>query len=191
LKSILKDSRILLALGANEPSSAGSPKATVEAAISALAKGPMQLLSVSRFYTTPAFPPGTGPDFVNAAVVVSCTLSPSALLTLLHQIEANFGRKRTKRWQSRTLDIDLLAYENQVVPDDATVRHWIGLELSEQKVATPDQLILPHPRLQDRGFVLIPLCDIAPDWRHPILGTSVAEMAAALPEAEKAEIRPL
>lgn len=181
----------MLALGANEASPAGSPRSTLRAAIAALSHAEMQLLAVSRFYTTPAFPPGTGPDFVNAAVVVSSTLSPGVLLTRLHQIEANFGRKRTKRWQSRTLDIDLLAYENQVVPDDATVRHWIGLDLSEQKVATPDQLILPHPRLQDRGFVLIPLCDIAPDWRHPILGTSVAEMAAALPEAEKAEIRPL
>ncbi|MGB4909727.1 MAG: 2-amino-4-hydroxy-6-hydroxymethyldihydropteridine diphosphokinase, partial [Tabrizicola sp.] len=183
--------RILRALGANEPSSAGSPKATVEAAISALAQDPLQLLSVSRFYSTPAFPPGSGPDFVNAAVVVSSTLSPSALLTRLHQIEANFGRTRTKRWQSRTLDIDLLACGHQVVPDHATVRHWLDLDLADQKVTTPDQLILPHPRLQDRGFVLIPLYDIAPDWRHPILGTTVAEMVAALPEAEKAEIRPL
>ena len=60
-----------------------------------------------------------------------------------------------------------------------------------QQKKAPDQLILPHPRMQDRAFVLVPMMDICPDWRHPILGTTVREMVAALPEADREAVRPL
>lgn len=78
-----------------------------------------------------------------------------------------------------------------MLPDSATFEEWHGLSPREQAEATPDQLILPHPRLQDRAFVLVPLADVAPDWVHPILGKSVARMLADLPEADRAEIRPM
>ena len=91
----------------------------------------------------------------------------------------------------RTLDLDLLALGDSVVPDEATQTAWRDLPAEEQPRRTPDRLILPHPRLQDRGFVLIPLADIAPDWRHPLTGQTVAQMRDALTPAQTAGIVPI
>ncbi len=124
-------------------------------------------------------------------MLVSTALEPEPLLRVLHRIEANHGRERLVRWGARTLDIDLLAMGDRILPDQATLRHWIDLAPARQRVEAPDRLILPHPRLQDRAFVLIPLAEIAPDWRHPLTGRSVAGMAAALREVERDAICPL
>lgn len=140
-----------------------------------------RLLAVSRFYSTPAYPTDAGPDFVNAACSLSWDGSPDALLAMLHDIEQSAARTRTRRWGARTLDLDLLAFDNKVMPSEAVVRDWIDLPLEDQRTQTPDTLLLPHPRLQDRAFVLAPLRDIAPHWRHPLLGQTVTEMLDALP----------
>lgn len=90
----------------------------------------------------------------------------------------------------RTLDLDLIAFGQTVLPDPATHGHWRDLPMEDQRRFAPDRLILPHPRLQDRAFVLIPLCDVAPDWPHPVTGRTIAQMAAALPASDTAEVRP-
>ena len=95
------------------------------------------------------------------------------------------------RWQSRSLDLDLLAVESQVLPDSVLQAAWMDLPPEEQARRAPDRLILPHPRLQDRAFVLVPLAEIAPRWRHPRDGRSVPEMLAALPAAERSALRPV
>lgn len=183
--------KVLVALGSNVAAEQGDPADIVRSALNALKSLSENNFQTSRIYQTPCFPPGTGPDFVNAVASLCTNLAPEILMSRFHEIEAQFGRVRAERWGARTLDIDLLAVANQVLPDPATVRRWIALELKDQQTTAPDQLILPHPRLQERAFVLVPLADVAPEWRHPVLGRSVAEMLAALPAGELDGITPI
>ncbi|KPA23541.1 2-amino-4-hydroxy-6-hydroxymethyldihydropteridine pyrophosphokinase [Shimia sp. SK013] len=182
---------ILLALGGNLPSQVGEPQDTLSAALVRLNEAGITLLSVSRFFETPCFPAGAGPDYVNAAVTVASDLTPRDLLRRLHEIEAEFGRERDTRWGMRTLDIDLIAMGDLVLPDEATQRSWQTLPMEEQVRATPEQLILPHPRLQDRAFVIGPLMDVAPQWKHPLTGQTVAEIHAQLPKQDLAALKSL
>jgi len=182
---------VLVAIGANLPGQMDSPKGQVVSAISELVTETLAVLSQSRLYGTPCFPPGAGPDFVNAAVRCRTSLSPSEVLDRLHQIEVRMGRVRQVRWGARVIDIDLLAYGDQVLPDRAGYAHWAALAPEAQAVRAPQDLILPHPRLHERGFVLVPLMDVAPDWVHPVTGQTVRQMHAALDPAELAQIQPL
>lgn len=178
----------LIALGSNVSSPWGDPTETVQKAISdvmdRLGSGGMQ----SPLYSTPAFPAGAGPDFVNAAIRVSTDLTAQDVLTVLHETEAKAARMRTLRWGQRTLDLDLIALGDQVCPDLLTYSHWRGLAPDLQAQTAPDQLILPHPRVQDRSFVLVPLADVAPDWVHPVLGQSVVQMRDARPADEVSSV---
>lgn len=177
-----------IALGANLLSSTASPTASIRAAVSRLDQPDIRVESVSALYQTPCFPAGAGPDYVNAAVHLTSVLDPDALLARLHEIEAEFGRERKERWASRTLDLDLIACGNRVLPDRDTYEHWRCMPLSDQKTKSPPQLILPHPRVQDRAFVLVPLRDIAADWVHPVLNRSVLDMCNALSAGKLEEI---
>ena len=181
----------LVAVGANLPSPAGSVMETVSVALGLLADEFDESVAVSRLYATPAFPVGSGPDYVNAALRGMSSRPPQELMTALHAIEARFGRTRRKRWESRVLDLDLLASGDKVLPDGPTLRRWIDMPFALQQSQAPDQLLLPHPRMHQRGFVLVPLLDVAPDWRHPLLGRTVREMLHDLPAAERDDIRML
>jgi 2-amino-4-hydroxy-6-hydroxymethyldihydropteridine diphosphokinase len=189
MPQVLADS--LVALGANAISSVGGPADTLRAALAMLPGLGIAPLAVSRFFASPAFPPGSGPDYVNAALVARTALAPAEVLARLHGIEARLGRRRAERWGPRAIDLDLLACGDAVLPDAATVEAWIGLDPARQRREAPGEPILPHPRLQDRAFVLVPLAEVAPGWRHPILRRTVAEMLAALPEADKISVIPL
>ncbi|MDO5622463.1 MAG: 2-amino-4-hydroxy-6-hydroxymethyldihydropteridine diphosphokinase [Paracoccus sp. (in: a-proteobacteria)] len=181
----------LIALGANLDGPAGRPAASLIAALDQIAALPgVTLHAVSRFWRSPAWPIGAGPDFVNAACAVTTTLPASRLLEALHRIEADLGRVRQHRWGARAVDLDLIAYGAALLPDAATAAHWRDLPPEAQTQETPDRLILPHPRMQDRGFVLLPLAEIAADWRHPALGASVAELAARLSDAARQGLEP-
>lgn len=145
----------------------------------------------SGLYASPAFPAGIGPDFVNAAMAIRTTMPPDDLLGLMHKVEAEADRTRDVRWGPRTLDLDLVAFGSAVFPNVKVQTLWRDLPAERQKVEMPSELILPHPRLQDRAFVLVPLAQVAPDWVHPVLGRSVVQMRDALPASYVAAIRPM
>ncbi len=167
---------ILVALGANLPGPDGAPAIeTCRRAAAALDALPgLRLRALSRWYATAPIPPTPGvPDYVNGVALLeprpgASSPAPEALLAALQAIEARAGRVRPYPNAPRTLDLDLLDL-------DGLVR------------AGPDP-ILPHPRMQDRAFVLAPLCDIAPGWVHPRLGRSAAELLAGLGPQE---VRPV
>ncbi|MFB9223464.1 2-amino-4-hydroxy-6-hydroxymethyldihydropteridine diphosphokinase [Paracoccus cavernae] len=182
----------LLALGANLPTSAGNPRDSLKEAIRRINGAGISFRAISRFWETPAFPAGSGPDYVNAAATIVTDLPAEAVLARLHEVEASLGRVRDGgRWGARGIDLDLLALGGQVFPDEQGQTAWRDLPLEEQMRRAPEELILPHPRLQDRGFVLAPLAEVAPLWRHPIIGATVAEMLTALPSASFEGMRPL
>ncbi|MGE3477476.1 MAG: 2-amino-4-hydroxy-6-hydroxymethyldihydropteridine diphosphokinase [Rhodospirillaceae bacterium] len=153
---------ILIGVGANLPSAAGSPRQTCEAALVHLGRLGVVIAARSPWYETAPVPVSDQPWFVNAVARVETRLSPAGLLAALHLTEAAFGRLRTVTNAARTLDLDLLAYRDEVRTGGAP--------------------LLPHPRLHERAFVLFPLRDLAPAWRHPILGETAENLAARLPE---------
>jgi 2-amino-4-hydroxy-6-hydroxymethyldihydropteridine diphosphokinase len=161
---------ILIALGANLPAPDGSaPLETCRRAAVALDTLPgLRLRGLSRWYLTTPIPVSEQADYVNAVAHLEGDVEPAALLAALQAIEAAFGRRRSAANAARCLDLDIIAI-------DAVVR------------AAPDP-ILPHPRAHERGFVLLPLADLAPGWVHPRLQLPVAELIAALPPQG---IRPL
>lgn len=153
---------ILIGVGANLPSAAGSSRQTCEAALVHLGRLGVTVVECSPWYETAPIPASDQPWFVNAVARAETALSPAGVLAALHLTEAAFGRHRTVANAARTLDLDLLAYHNEVRTEGA--------------------LLLPHPRLHERAFVLFPLRDLAPGWRHPALGETAENLAARLPE---------
>lgn len=112
------------------------------------------------------------------------------LLEHLHDIEAELGRERGQRWAARTMDLDLIACGGEILPDPTEWTKWRDLPADMQLRESPDQLILPHPRLADRAFVLVPMAEIDPDWVHPVSGKTVAAMLEAVPIADREAVRP-
>lgn len=178
----------LIALGSNLNFDSDTPEGVLRTAFALLEKRAFVIRSCSRFFNTPAFPAGYGPDFVNAAACVEHRGTVMQVITHLHDVEAQMGRARQTRWGARTLDLDLIAAGNQVLPDAKTHQYWRDLPLETQKTAVPSELIVPHPRLAERAFVLVPLMDIAPDWCHPVTKRTIRQMHDALPAAMLSEV---
>jgi 2-amino-4-hydroxy-6-hydroxymethyldihydropteridine diphosphokinase len=162
--------RIFLGIGANLPSQAGSPRETCEAALTRLEVLGVRVIAPSRWYRSAPLPPSDQPWFVNGVVEVAWAGTPEALLAALHEVEAALGRARRVRDEARVIDLDLLAFGDEV------------------RTTAP---ILPHPRMHERGFVLLPLAEIAPGWRHPVSGHTVEDMIAALPPGQVTEPIPV
>lgn len=157
-------SPILIALGANLPSDRGAPATTLEAALAALRAAGVMIEACSAWYVTAPVPRSDQPDYVNGVARVYTQIGPPALLALLHRIEDGFGRVRERRNEARVIDLDLIDYGGVVTGLDG------------------DALVLPHPRAHERGFVLLPLRDVAPDWRHPVTGRSIDMLIGDLPD---------
>ncbi len=158
---------VAIGLGSN----LGPSLDTLRAAVRALSReGIVQHTRVSAVYRTAPVGPQDQPPFLNAALVGTTALEPADLLAALKALEDRHGRQRLERWGPRTLDLDLLAFGSRVL-------RGAGLRV-------------PHPELCGRGFVLVPLADVWPTWRHPELQRTVAELLAewraATPDAERA-----
>ena len=179
----------LVALGSNMSLGKAQPIEIIRNALTELIKFDINLISLSRFYETPAFPEGSGPNFINSAIKVAANYSPQEMLQKFHEIEQKFDRQRTLRWSARTLDLDLLAFKGSVFPSRKIFKHWFELPISEQMKKIPHELVLPHPRMQDRAFVLSPLLDIEPKWTHPVLKKTVSQLYEDLPNKEKKNIQ--
>lgn len=185
----VNESLCIIAIGSNLSHRLKGEQSLVDAALELLSSESLRILKTSALYHSPAFPTGSGPDYTNGVVLCTTTLARDSLLQMLHRIEKNLGRIRTKRWASRVIDLDLIDYAGQVSPDLDGFKKWFELPLKEQMQQTPEQLILPHPRLQDRLFVLIPMRDIAPNWVHPVTNLSVSQMLGAFKSEELTEIQ--
>ena len=165
---------ILIALGANLPTARhGTPARALDAALDALAGAGIRTAARSRWYRSAPVAPATGRWFVNGVIGVETTLPPRPLIARLLAVEAGFGRRRSGAGVARPLDLDLLDYHGRIA------RHAAD--------GGGPALILPHPRLARRAFVLVPLAEIAPAWRHPATGAAVASLLAAVPPGQFVE----
>lgn len=138
--------------------------------MAALIEAGIEVVGRSRWYESAPVPVSDQPWYVNGVIAVKTAEPPAAFLQRLHGIEARFGRVRRVRNEARVLDLDLLAYDGLVNPG-------------------PDSPILPHPRLAERAFVLLPLAELDPHWRHPATGEAILDLIARLDPGH--ETRPL
>ena len=150
-----------IALGSNLSSEIGDSEQIVRLAISQLSSlSEIEIIRVSRWYRTKAITlPDSAPqpDYINGCAILKTSFQPLQLLQLLFHTEQMFGRERRERWGARTLDLDLLLY-------------------GDRQIDTPE-LVIPHPRMSDRAFVLLPLAEIAADWIHPVHEVAIANLA--------------
>ena len=155
--------RAFVALGANMPFEGVQGSELLARAVDALKTVGLPPLSLSSVWQTEAWPRGSGQlDYFNAVAELDAgERTPRQLYDVLTSIEHRFGRERRERWAPRTLDLDIVAMDG-----------FAGIF---------GGITLPHPRMQERAFVLAPLSEIAPDWRHPKSGRTAAEMLASLP----------
>ena len=142
----------------------------------------------SVYYQSPAFPDATKPDFTNCVVEADFDGTPDQLLREIQRIEHQLGRNRNERWGQRTCDLDILGIDNLVLPSIRKFKYWASLDFSLQLNSVPNELIIPHPRIQDRAFVLKPLVSIMPNWRHPVFLKTASEMLEMLPDKAKKSV---
>jgi 2-amino-4-hydroxy-6-hydroxymethyldihydropteridine diphosphokinase len=155
------DQVVVIALGSNLPGGYGSSEALLEAALARFPEVGLKVLKRSSQWRSAAWPDPNGPEYRNAVALVEANAGPHAVLAALLALETALGRQRSVRNAPRTLDLDLIAHGRQVVDEPG--------------------LVLPHPRAHERRFVMGPLAEIAPAWRHPVSGATAAALAAAAP----------
>ncbi|MBC6441805.1 MAG: 2-amino-4-hydroxy-6-hydroxymethyldihydropteridine diphosphokinase [Rhodobacteraceae bacterium] len=187
-----KNTRCLISYGSNLSGDQGSSLDVVETALEDLSSKTISIIRKSGHFRSSAYPKGFGPDFINGVILCDAGVNnPKEVLNILHEIESALGRVRGERWAARVIDLDLLDYSGQILPDESTVARWRKLPPDMQVTRTPPELLLPHPRLQDRAFVLVPLQAVCPDFAHPATGWSVHRMLNALDAKNVADVQPL
>ena len=151
------DRAVVIALGANLTGPAGAPQHALEAALDQLTAAGLVVVRRSRWWRSRAWPDPAQPDYLNGVALVETSLTADQTLEALHAIEAAAGRERRELNEPRILDLDLIACGREIRREPA--------------------IAIPHPRAADRLFVMGPLAEIAPDWRHPITGETAQALA--------------
>ena len=163
-------SSIFIGVGANlDHPTYGSPRRALEAALEELGRRGVLVRRVSPWYQTAPVPASAQPWYVNAVAEVATDLPADRLLAVLHEVEKAFGRVRTVPNAARMIDLDLLDFRGEIA------------------TGGPGQATLPHPRMEGRAFVLRPLADLTPGWRHPVSGTPIQALLAGLPAGQTIE----
>ena len=151
------DEAVIIAIGGNLAFEGLPVQAVLEAAAARLDRAGLRPLARSRWWRSAAWPDPTRPAFLNGVALVATTLGPRETMAALQRIEAEFGRRRGEANAPRTLDLDLIAYGRRIIDEPG--------------------LVVPHPRAADRLFVMGPLAELAPRWRHPVSGETAADLA--------------
>ena len=177
--------KYVVVLGSNLPSKFGNSAETLKKCVDEIRSHPsIKSLLESNWYISSSLIDEKEPRYVNVGIRFNTNLNPIDLLNYTSGLEKRFGRKREKRWEPRTCDIDILLCNQLILPNKAHFQKWLKLDFSDQIKLSPNELILPHPRLQERTFFLKPLIDLQPDWIHPFLGMKAKEMLDSLPPNE-------
>lgn len=164
------DQAVIVGLGCNDKGAWTDCRQALEAAVARLRSEGVDVVARSSWWRSAAWPDPDDPPFLNGVALVRTELDPHQLMSALGRIEEVFGRVRERSNAPRTLDLDLIAYGR----------------LSGDM----DGLILPHPRAAERGFVMRPLAEIAPEWRHPVSGATARDMATAPAVGADAHLAP-
>ena len=183
--------KCLISCGANIAGPFGEPLETLKIVLEELRIRKIEVIGKSKFYSSLAFPNPQEPKYLNRCLEITVDFRADDVLTLLKQIEVKMGRREGTRWGSRSCDLDLLSFANQISPSSEVFNFWYKMPLEEQIIAKPNILLLPHPRLQDRAFVLKPLMEFAAEWTHPVLNASVKEMYHALSKEDQDSVKPI
>jgi 2-amino-4-hydroxy-6-hydroxymethyldihydropteridine diphosphokinase len=158
LKKFDLDRAVVIALGSNQAWGGLSPREVLEAALARFPAAGLEVVKRSAWWRSAAWPDASAPEFLNGVALVETALDPRRVMAALLEVEGEFGRRRTVPNAPRTLDLDLVAHGRQVTDGPG--------------------LRLPHPRAASRRFVMGPLAEIAPGWRHPLLGKTAEALAA-------------
>ena len=171
----------VVVLGSNLPSEFGNSFETLKQCIFEIRKHlAVESLLESNWYSSSSFLDKREPKYLNVGIRFSTNINPSELIEFTSGLENKYGRKRSRRWTSRTCDIDILLCDQQILPNREYFKKWLKLDFSDQIRLVPEKLVIPHPRLQERTFFLKPLHDLQPKWVHPFLKLNAKEMLDSL-----------
>jgi len=174
--NVIATRTLVLALGANTRGLWGEPRETLARTCGELGQAGLVITGASPVYSTAPVGPGRQPRYLNAVIVAEASLAPAALLRLLKRLERRAGRGPGRHWGPRPLDID-------IIDDGGRVLGWPPARRRRGR------LILPHPEMHTRAFVLVPLLDVLPFWRHPVFGVAGKALLRRLAPRERANVR--